>query len=281
MIVSAIAHIACGGNTMSPSSSSSPSASSNTFALSGRITDAATGIGLAGATVSIPSGTNAGQSTTTTSTGAYTLAALLRPRTGIQEIFVVNAFATTYALQTQTINITSTQTDTTLSFALGHSSNTITFGGLTAQSCSGSSPTPPACSVTTYAESGFTVTVASGNWVEQHGYGNPAPFIQFGAAAGTTATGGIRITSGGTPFTFTSVDLYSSTTTIPYQFIGSRAGVAVFTVSNTLGNTFGNFLTVANPNATSVIDTLSIVLTNPAAACCSNPMGLDNIAFSK
>jgi hypothetical protein len=49
----------------------------------------------------------------------------------------------------------------------------------------------------------------------------------------------------------------------------------------TLPNTFGNFLTVLNPQAADLIDTLVISLSNPAAPCCANPMGVDNIAVSK
>ncbi len=46
---------------------------------------------------------------------------------------------------------------------------------------------------------------------------------------------------------------------------------------STQPNTFGNFATVSNPNADAQIDTLVIRLLNPAAACCPNPTGLDNI----
>jgi hypothetical protein len=41
------------------------------------------------------------------------------------------------------------------------------------------------------------------------------------------------------------------------------------------------FATVMNPESTAVIDTLLITLTNAAAACCNNPMGLDNIVISR
>ncbi len=50
-----------------------------------------------------------------------------------------------------------------------------------------------------------------------------------------------------------------------------------FTVNGTEPNTFGNFATVQNPNAGTLIDTLVISLSNPANQCCPNPMGLDNI----
>jgi hypothetical protein len=55
----------------------------------------------------------------------------------------------------------------------------------------------------------------------------------------------------------------------------------VFVLADTLPNTFGNFRNVVNPNATDRIDALSIVLTNTAAPCCRNPMGLDNIALTR
>jgi hypothetical protein len=49
----------------------------------------------------------------------------------------------------------------------------------------------------------------------------------------------------------------------------------------TLPNTFGTFVTVVNPAAAALIDTLVISLSNPSAPCCSNPMGVDNIVVSK
>lgn len=74
-----------------------------------------------------------------------------------------------------------------------------------------------------------------------------------------------------------SVDLYSSTTPIPYVITGIANSTTVFSIQKTQGNTFGNFATVVNPNPTTLIDALLIRLSNPAAPCCSNPMGLDNI----
>ena len=80
------------------------------------------------------------------------------------------------------------------------------------------------------------------------------------------------------PCTSESVDLSSSTTTIPYVIKGIRNSAVVFTLNGTLPNTFGQFRTVTNPNAVTV-DTVTIALTNAAASCCRNPMGLDNIVF--
>lgn len=85
------------------------------------------------------------------------------------------------------------------------------------------------------------------------------------------------MTAAGAGFTFQSVDLYSSTTPIPYVVTGIANAATVFTIQNTQGNTFGNFARVVNPNATAQIDALLIRLSNAAAPCCANPMGLDNI----
>ena len=68
---------------------------------------------------------------------------------------------------------------------------------------------------TTHVESGFTVSAVAGDWMAITTYGNPQPFVEFYAPAGTTGTGEIRITAGGAPFWLNSVDFYSSTTKIP------------------------------------------------------------------
>lgn len=148
---------------------------------------------------------------------------------------------------------------------------TIAFGALIAHG----SP------VTTYAESGFTLTPTSGSWIVSTSYGHPAPFIQFLAPAGTTVTGDIRVTSGGAAFGFKSVDVYSSTTPIPYTITGLRNSAMRLTVAGTQPNTFGNFATVVNPRPSDLIDTLVISLSNPSAPCCQNPMGIDNIVLTK
>ena len=135
--------------------------------------------------------------------------------------------------------------------------------------------------VTDYAEAGFRVAATAASWIAIRTYGQPAPFIQFMSPGGVTTTGGIQVTAGGNSFSFKSVDFYSSTTPIPYVITGVSKGATVFRLSNTLGNTFGNFATVANPQPTALIDALSIDLTNPAAPCCPNPMGIDNIAVSR
>jgi len=139
----------------------------------------------------------------------------------------------------------------------------------------------PTISVTAYTESGLTVSAMSSDWSVRTDYGNPAPFIQFNATGGTTVIGEVRVSAGGSTFNFKSVDLYSSTTPIPYTIAGFQNSSTVFTSTDTLPNTFGTFRTVSSPNAAAVIDTLSILLTNSAAPCCLNPMGLDTIIVTQ
>jgi len=147
---------------------------------------------------------------------------------------------------------------------------TITFAGLTANG----SP------FTTTDESGFTVSAVSGPWENLTTYGNPAPSIIFTRQASEPETvGAAEISAGGSLFRFTAVDLYSSITTIPYTFTGLVNSTPVFTVSGVEPNTFGNFVTVSNPNAGDLIDTLRITLSNPATPCCPNPVGFDNVAL--
>jgi len=127
-----------------------------------------------------------------------------------------------------------------------------------------------------YDESGFTVLPTLGSW-EVLGYGRPAPSIIFRHLTMDPATTGeVQITAA-PAFRFHSVDLYSSVTQIPYTISGFLNSSLVYTLSNTLPGTFGNFVTVQNPNEAHIIDTLLIRLTNPAL---SNPMGLDNIVVS-
>lgn len=132
-----------------------------------------------------------------------------------------------------------------------------------------------------HTEFGFIVVPTSASWIVLTTYGNPAPFIQFESRAGQETTGEVSITAAaGVTFTFDAVDLYSSTTPIPYVFVGLLNSATVFTATGTVPNTFGRFATVSNPYPTAIIDTLLIRLSNPAAPCCSNPVGLDNIVLS-
>ena len=249
---------------------STPSTPPVVFSLSGQVTDRATGAGIPGARVSIMDGPNAGKSARTDGSGTYSFTALQ------QSGFTVRVSADTYVSESRGVTLTSNQT---LSFQLTPQPSTppapgtiiISFNGLAANRAP----------VATYAESGFTVSTTSGAWEAITTYGNPAPFIQFAASSGTTVAGEAHVTASGSTFTFRSVDLYSSTTPIPYTIRGLRSGRIVFTVTNTIPNTFGQFRTVVNPEATDVIDTLSIALTNAAAPCCGNPMGFDTIVLGR
>jgi hypothetical protein len=153
----------------------------------------------------------------------------------------------------------------------GRAGTTIAFTGLLANE----SPAG------TYVESGFTVTPDSWDWIAWTIYGAPAPCIVFYARGGTALTRGVRVTAGASMFKFVAVDLYSSTTPIPYQITGRRHSVVVFSLTGTLPNTFGNFRTVEHPNGRDTVDTLVISLSNPASAGGGNPMGLDNIVLLK
>ena len=148
---------------------------------------------------------------------------------------------------------------------------TIAFGTLIAQGAP----------VTTYAESGFTLAPMFGGWIVSTSYGHPAPFIQFLAPAGTTVTGEIRVTAGGAAFAFKSIDVYSSTTRIPYTITGLRQSATKLVIADTLPNTFGNFATIAGPSPPELIDMLVILLSNSSAPCCQNPMGVDNIVLTR
>src|SRR5215470_12358493 len=128
-------------------------------------------------------------------------------------------------------------------------------------------------SVTTYTRCGFTVTATTPNWLVW------TPYMVFMSAAGQITTAEIRVTAAAGTFKFQSVDVYSSTTPIPYVITGSLNSTRVFSLQGTQGNTFGNFVTIVNPRPEAFIDARVVRLANPAAPCCENPMGLDNIAL--
>ena len=137
--------------------------------------------------------------------------------------------------------------------------------------------------VTMYTESGFTITSVSAQWVGITTYGNPLPSLQFFAPAGSTVTGELELSAAGAPFWLRSLDLYSSVTRIPYVVEGFLSGEPVFTQLEVLGNTFGNFVRVANSRADLPVDRLNIRLSNPlpGATGGSNPMGVDNIVLNR
>jgi hypothetical protein len=136
--------------------------------------------------------------------------------------------------------------------------------------------------VTMYVESGFTISPVSAPWVAITTYGNPLPSLQFFASGGTV-TGELQVTADGAPFWLRSVDLYSSVTRIPYVIEGILSGEAMFVQLAELGNTFGNFVRVANSRPDLPVDRLNIRLSNPVppGLNASNPMGVDNIILNR
>lgn len=136
--------------------------------------------------------------------------------------------------------------------------------------------------VTIHSESGFTITPVSAQWVAITTYGNPLPSLQFFASGGTV-TGELQVTADGAPFWLRSVDFYSSVTRIPYVIEGLLSGEAMFTQLDVLGNTFGNFVRVANSQPDLPVDRLNIRLSNPLPSSFggSNPMGVDNLVLNR
>ena len=137
---------------------------------------------------------------------------------------------------------------------------------------------PDRTPVTTYAESGFTLSATLADWIA---YGDGSSIV-FYTSTDPSMSGEItvRTDEGLSLFRFTSVELYSSLTPIPYVFTGSLRGNTVFTESGTVPNTFGRFAQVSSAYSNVPIDTLVIRLTN-AKACCVNPMGLDNLVLRR
>ena len=151
---------------------------------------------------------------------------------------------------------------------------TITFEGLHGR--------PDRSPLPQYFESGFRVTPAPGRWVVFTDPARPASAIGFSRLAEEpTMAGEVTVDAGGAPFSVSSLDVYSSITEIPYTITGLVDGCPVFTVSAVVPHTFGHFVTVHNPHSTHVIDALLILLSNPASACCPNPVGLDNIVLTR
>jgi hypothetical protein len=140
---------------------------------------------------------------------------------------------------------------------------------------------------TSWSGCNFTVTATTSIWNVVTTNGRPAPFVQFTAPLGVTASAEVAVTAAsGATFRFQSVDLFSAATTVGYSITGIGTGVAAFALQNTIGSQFGTgFTTVRNTDAAEVpIDALVIRLTNPGATCCVNAvngMGLDNIALAR
>ena len=158
----------------------------------------------------------------------------------------------------------------------GVGTSTVSFSGL-----AGTNTTP----FTSHTELSYLVEPVSGPWTVLATSGRPAPSIQLvNPTAATELIGAVRVTAaGGATFRLTTVDLYSSVTTIPYTLTGTLAGNPVFTATGTVPNTSGNFATVTNPFPSALIDALVVAVTNPARPLCptcgGNPVGIDNIVL--
>ena len=133
-----------------------------------------------------------------------------------------------------------------------------------------------------YLEAGFVVEALQAEWQALTTYGRPAPSLIFFTGPGVSTVGDVRIVADdGAAFGFSRIDLYASITPIPYAINGSLSHEATFSLTGTLGNTFGAFVTVANPSADHRrVDEVVIRLTNPAT-CCRNPMGIDNVVLRR
>jgi hypothetical protein len=159
------------------------------------------------------------------------------------------------------------------------SSATLTFNGLRD---SGVPFTP-------YTESGFTVSPRTGAWLVGAAplFTPPVAYIYFNARE-VPLDADVTITRQGSPFGLTSLQIYSSITSIPYTIIGLKNSSTVLSLSATQPNTRGNFVAISNPQPKAVLDALIIRLTNPGGAGVqsltdvnsTNPVGLDNVALS-
>lgn len=123
VVLALLGAVTCGGgggaatNPTTPSTPTPPPVT--TFTLSGQVTDSLTTIPIAGATVSVLDGTNAGKSTTTNSSGNYTLSGLQ------QSGFTIRATANDYVAAEKSLTLTA---NTTLSFQLHTAGPRTRFG---------------------------------------------------------------------------------------------------------------------------------------------------------
>lgn len=132
-------------------------------------------------------------------------------------------------------------------------------------------------------EDGFVVVPAGGEaWQITTTYGAPAPHIGYTRSPTQPDLSAVVLVRdlAFADFVFSSVDLYSSITPIPHRFMGFRDNLSVFDFYALTPNTFGQFRTVSSPSS-ALIDLLFIEVMNPFVACCSNPVGLDNIVVTK
>jgi len=134
----------------------------------------------------------------------------------------------------------------------GASATTITFGGL-----SGANGDP----LTTYMESGFTVSPTLGTWLQGQLFGNPVPSIFSGPLFGSPPTDAVTVTEPGHRFTFSQLDLAANNGSVNFTFTGTLLGAPVFNVSGTELESTAVFETELSGVSSDVIDTL-VITTN-------------------
>jgi Carboxypeptidase regulatory-like domain/Bacterial Ig-like domain (group 2) len=232
--------------------------------LRGTVADGVSGAPLASATVTATEASGTNKSATTDADGHYSIGGLAGGDV------TVTAAAADYASASKSIRVFG---DMTVDFVLPRVAPCPSLGFDSLQ-VHGSQ-------FSVYSACGFTITASTSNWTVSTSYGHPPPFVQFRSDAGRSTIGEILVRGAGAKFRFRSVDVYSSTTPIPYVITGIADSVTVLSIQDTQGNTSGNFATIANPQPATPIDALVIRLTNPAAPCCPNPMGIDNILLSR
>jgi hypothetical protein len=253
--------------------STSPVAPPAQYALAGSVVDNESGQPISGARLTISGGPETSSTTTTDATGNFRFPALTEAG------FSVSAAATGFLNGSQSTYLSANQS---MTFRLLRDPRVVVSAPAPAgATVIGFGSMANGAALSSYPESGFTVSTTESGWAGTTGYGHPAPFIQFYAEGGTTVTRSIAITAGGAPFTYFGSEIYSSTVKVPYTITGTRNGATVFTTSAELPNPTGNFRQVLNGSPSLPIDALSITLTNAAAACCRNPVGVDNIIVIK
>jgi len=123
----------------------------------------------------------------------------------------------------------------------------------------------------TYAEDGFTVSAAFGDWREAHAFGAPQPSV-YVEDLRSTPFGGLAVTNGGL-FTFESVDLSAYASAVGYEITGWLGGVALFDVAGSQGT--GLFDSIGS-GSSALIDRLTI----DVASAGPGSFNVDNIRVS-
>jgi hypothetical protein len=152
----------------------------------------------------------------------------------------------------------------------GASATTITFNGLTSGNGAG---------VTTYTESGFTVSSTLGSWFQGQLVGNPVPSIGAGPEFDGPINDAITVTDGGGAFTFSALDAATFDANTVLTFSGTLHGATVFSVTDTVTPP-QVFNTVSSGVSADIIDSLVITANIGATAANNNQLNIDNIVVT-